>query len=583
MTYTFQLSVFLTLTGLGATAFAGGPIDTGLDQELIPWPLNLSTTDDFRSIQMGDLDGNNTADGLVLVGTELVFLPSIDDYTAPSILLDTAGLPLVSDQVSLLPSNSPGGLTSIASVGPSGLQILRWNPVSELIEVQSTTVGKWLNAREVHVVDWDNDGAQDILALSSDGKQVLIRLSAGGTWVDDTPVDLTMPSSDMVPVLWDAGERVGVAVLNPLGLEVYKNSGQLNYARGTPFTSGGLARVQTGGPIDSLAWLTGPNSNGDSFLASLNSSGMTGALLVPDLVANRVSAGDYDGDGDSDLVISFTNSAELWLVEWDKAGLSSSSQALRLVPESPGIFPTNPEVTGGNPVVPVLADSNLDGKLDVILLQQNLHRMVIFHGQAVWSASLLVADERRIEGFSHCIDPLNGEGRLSASFTYDATIYEDFDEFEVTLWKQPSPSDYVEQFSLSTCPLPDSGAANHLQSVEVDIPACAFGTAAQENNYPTIYFVTVEPVDIDKKSVGPAIHAAFAINRENTPAWLAAPGAAVEVLELFGACDTSSGVILGTIVAGGALGSTRRGPHAPTKPPRRRPKCTPVTCGVSTP
>ena len=566
------IPLILSLCALGSSAHAGGIIDVTLDREVAPWPANFTTDMNFESIQVADLNDDGPVDGVVRVGTELVHLPNLDDYTAPDLLLDAAGQAVVSNDFQLLAPTFSGGLGAVVSVGPSGLQVFRWNPATSKIELESVVGGNWIDARRIQVVDWDNDGVEDVIALSSTYDQVLVRLSPGTGGVDGTSIDLDLPASELIPVSWEANQGLGVAVLNGLGLEVRNHEGGVVYTRGTPLPSGSFARIQTAAPTDTIAWFTGPNGSGNSFVVSLDSSGVTGVLPIIDLAAGKIVPGDYDGDGDTDFAISFTNSTDLWLVEWDGSGVSSSNTILRV--NGGASFGLQP--IGSSPGTPVMADSNWDGELDLLIPSASEPGVVILHGNAVWTSGLLISDTPLIADFRFCIEPDSGNGRLSASFVYDATALEGFDMFEATLWEQPTPTSYVSQDGISTCPLLDSGSAGHLQSLNVPIPEYSFGPENYDetSGFPIIYYISVEPVDVNKRPVGAAIHAAFAIDQANAPWELAAPGAVLEVLELLGNCDEPlPDAAYGTVVSGGTFGSRRRGPHVPTKPPRKATTC----------
>lgn len=369
------LTAFLVLQGAGLHAqtiheFSGRQIS-------VPWTPSQGPFG--RSVPLS-LSGNRIPDVVVLAGQTPYVLADADPRDAK------VQLPFTALDLDALPGAAPDGADAIASVGAQGLR-LHWLDVAGASFAGATLdAGAWADARLVRALEVDGDGLCDLVGIDGDGHSLLV-LRAQGPALSFAPLASGTAGAnvrDLCGAQWDQDPALEIVLLTDQGVEVLDADGTPRDVYSGVLPGGAIARLrQNGMATDRIAWVTAYAPPAVQMLMTLAPGGAIHDSL--DLGALDVFAavgGDYDLDGDDDLLVSHHYSSDLIWFENER----SAAQPVAASFDTP-----NPNLTllrvgpagqaTSNQATLVSADLDGDGDLDVLYAAQTSGTLELLRGE----------------------------------------------------------------------------------------------------------------------------------------------------------------------------------------------------------
>ncbi len=219
------------------------------------------------------------------------------------------------------PGQGPNDIAALAFVGSTGLCLLARNALtSETFEFQSPTnlsEGPWINAKLVRTGNVDGAGSLDYVGVKSDGRTLILRANGGPTNLE---VNVGRDILDVVLVDWGPAGASEIAVLSAQGVEIRSASlAAVDAISPSPgYVSKAIAALAVPNENDRLAWIGTKVATGTTHFAVLKRLATRVENLreldASDATASRILTGDYDADGDTDVVISRTSSIAPWYI-----------------------------------------------------------------------------------------------------------------------------------------------------------------------------------------------------------------------------------------------------------------------------
>jgi hypothetical protein len=285
----------------GAAATQGDPY-----VDYVALPSGFPTSAD--EILAGDFDGDQEPDLVVRAGGSLLLVQSAATL---GVLMNVGGS--VND-VCVAPW-ACGGPDRLAIVTSSGLMIGTYNPSIGLVLYEAVLGGSWANALRVSARANPLDPERtDYLGVGADGHTVLLATEDpfGVTATGQFQVGTQIAEAFLLD--WDGDPETGpeVGLLTGFGLQVHMPSGTALRRIRAPGPGVGIARVHQGSGADEIAWLADVTSAGgsdrDLYLFGVDGSSYEGPLELEPIEAigtlvDDLRSGDFDGDGDDDLLV----------------------------------------------------------------------------------------------------------------------------------------------------------------------------------------------------------------------------------------------------------------------------------------
>jgi len=423
------------------------------------WPQGAGSSGAFTRGVATDFDGDLVADVTILDGDQPVTFLGIDEWLAPT------NLPLTANDIDALAGASPDGRGALAVASASGIQLVWLAEATHAFATSTLAAGAFAGSKLVRTGDLDGDGATDILALDADGLtfRPLLAQSAGG-YASGASFTAIHTVRDALLLRWDGDLPLEVAVLSDEGVEVYDQDGSVLNVFSSVLPGGCLCVLrQAGQAQDRLAWITEYAPPASQWLMVLSPAGSSDVIDLGALDAVAAVNGDYDLDGDDDVLISHRYSHDLLWFEnrrspSDPLGPTFTTDGLRT-------FQVGPPDTEApdNEASPVAADLDRDGDLDIAFAVELTGELRVLRGEPV------VEDDQRCAALSGAYELLAGapQGTLTLSLAQPAAMPSGATHLEVDLWRQADLGQSLEAQAVGHLVLP---IASWPMSVPVAIP-----------------------------------------------------------------------------------------------------------------
>ena len=344
-------------------------------------PIGDASATPYGRATVLDADGDSLADIFFLHGTE------IEGVFAPGVFMSFYDWIGWGNDVACLPGGASSGADALLSVGSSGLLngllshelVLSGNPASwswSAMELQDWTDAKRLDCRVLSSETW-------IFGLQSNWRTVRACTGSGLSWTEGALFTTTFDVTEIGAMDYQGDGTLDVAVVGGSRWEIWTRDG-------SPFDpwTRAASGVQSGFTLLDLAVgaQSGNSAEWVAFLASKNETPERSAVIVrdsagtqtpeeiagqPDAIA--VEAGDLNGDGHDDLVLSIRADAAMLVAVNQSTGSSPAFDGARTATppaEPPTLTFEIPIVTDDfeqNGAHPIVADFDNDFDLDFCL------------------------------------------------------------------------------------------------------------------------------------------------------------------------------------------------------------------------
>lgn len=284
-----------------------------------------------RRLISGDLDGDLVADLALLSGKNLAVLHSPAIHEA-STIVTTSAL-----DVAVLPG-SAFAAPSLAYLDGSGLVVAEFDAEAGAFQVTDTWTGRgWPTAGTLLA----SRGASStyFAAVASNGGSMVVteRTPTGFKTIGSIVIKIGATTHGIraaVLLDWDAdpAQEPEIALLSTYGMHVFTARGAELLRVAAPTVGDSIAAIRRGDATDALAWLT-VNAGGAQELRLYHQTAPSGeqpAVLGVGRIYESLVAGDYDQDGDDDLLVDEVGSYVVALLDnsYDKVPVDIFSAAL---------------------------------------------------------------------------------------------------------------------------------------------------------------------------------------------------------------------------------------------------------------
>ncbi len=368
----------------------------------------------YTTVVSGDFDDDKLADVAYLRGTEATMVFAPDAYGATA-RYELAG-PFVPVVTAIATLENSVGRDELLIADANGLSA--WERLDTSV-FSSRTIGSttWTNARALATGD-----AGTIFGLHQNGTQF------GVGPVNETWYSIPGIGTDITVLDWDSDGNDDIAIACTTGLLVYSASGVQLAVVPTPTPIVDVAAISERNQPDRVVFVGKDPFGLNDWLVTLGSTVMPYYTILGDMDVVGLAAGDANGDGIDDLVLSHQSDGSLELLYNQGvpgAFLPTSNETItgRLDTVSPTNFHT-----------PVMVDTNGDGDLEIV-------RMVPETEECLIHENVRINPESQMPGVVQIAYTPNGSiGYIALEFSAGlGGVPAGATQIEVVVWEMQNP------------------------------------------------------------------------------------------------------------------------------------------------
>lgn len=503
-------SLLLSTTAAAQVPVYANSVAAGI--EATPYPsLPFGGGGNFEKVLVLDLDADGAPDAVTLDAGHVVFMYRPEDFKSHyELQRPSAGGDLVVNDFVLLDEasdSSYGGYGTIVTVGSAGLETYVWDATAEDFVRDFAATGDWVDAVQVELADFEADGDLDVYALDLAGDEIHVMLNDGAHgWTTRASIPLAVSIDHFQLLNWQNNARPEIAGTNSSGLRVFNSAGTVQATFTSIRPSNMLVALETEASYDELAWVEGPFLTGPEYTLSIyDSAGLDSSTALPyPEVPITLAGGTYGTDGADDVALTFMNTHDVLVVDYDGADIDLSP-ATTTTPTPSGSY-------GGHNQAPIaFADMDWDGKPDLLLASTPAHALMILHQEEQGGTNPTAGVPNTGDAFDPghnaiCVTTPSGNEDPLGYYTADVgvhTITGGADAWEITIWRQSSNSAYTDQASLQTCDVDPSDITGNQITIRANLPweAIEYTDPVTDPNT-TVFHIMLTPVDANDNVVG---------------------------------------------------------------------------------
>ncbi|HED65280.1 MAG TPA: VCBS repeat-containing protein, partial [Planctomycetes bacterium] len=268
--------------------------------------------DSYGAVTVGDFTGDGRLDAVVLERGSPMLLETPEAFYTSI---------YASVRAHAIATVRSGGSDLLASLGPDGLVLHRWDGGRGAFESETLALGPWRGGGALAAGDLDGDERGDLVGVAlSDpllvqvllGSRSTSRLSQGTSFSFRT----TTPTHSVFLLDWDGDGRDEIAVVTDRGVEVYTGNGRL-LGGSTAVRAGALGATlrMSSSSRDQIAFVQDAAVGGGEEVYLFDSTGLEGPFALGTLGVVGLAAADEDGDGDEELLFSVTSAPAVYILK----------------------------------------------------------------------------------------------------------------------------------------------------------------------------------------------------------------------------------------------------------------------------
>jgi len=334
-------------------------------QAQVPSPFVFSLSPQGPAgLVVADFNGDGRPDA---IRGQTVFLSNTDGTFTPGTVI-SVGQNVAFNIIAVADFNGDGRADLLVSANQTFLYVLLGNGDGTFQTPVTTNIGAQLGS--IQVADVNGDGKPDVIGIAApQAGQVFVCLGNG---------DGTFRAGTSYTVF--AGNTISQITVGD-------------------FNGDGMADIAATGYVANANGLIGvlPGRGDGTFGTAVVSGGVNSSL--------GLSAGDFNGDGKLDLVVSGTDFSNF------------TEQTYVLIGNGDGTFQTPNAVAPGNGTVSVV-DLNKDGKLDLIIWAGPFIEIFLGNGNATFTEKATYPNSTLNFAFQVGVADFNGDGNLDITDGY---------------------------------------------------------------------------------------------------------------------------------------------------------------------
>lgn len=415
-----------------ALAPQSGGLASGFTKDT-PLPHTQGTKQVSRTIA-GDLTHDLRPDVVMLQEGDVVLAYGVDTFQTTA-LLPTSAVGTEVRDIEWYP-NADGTL-SLLSLAAEGLRKVDYDPDTQQFSSTTSMLAEWNSARAIRRADLGGSSLPDYVSVSASGSRIQYLVDyTGTTGTELAKTVVGAPILEVEPIDWSGAAPDEISVRLATSVRVYSSSGACLFSASA---SGGTRVLEpvrcTGESDERLAYVEVTSGTGDDWLIVVGSTAATSSLHLGAFGITAAGAGDPDGDGDTELMLSHEANHQRLL-------LMNQSGATPFVLEGVGVYVAGPTTPApGNRSEPCFDDFDGDADQDLAVAVQSGNTLRVHRNDLVDEIDQWVIMADRPD--NPYLTPDVAEGDVTLEFdVFHPIVGGSFDSIEVMLWRQADIDTY---------------------------------------------------------------------------------------------------------------------------------------------